>query len=63
VSIDRKKGIVSFSQLLKAYNLFTDNGSKVIQAIKPVIAKHATDGCGVFRTTWTCRIRLLHLLR
>jgi hypothetical protein len=54
---------VSFGQLLKlanqfrlsrkAYSLFEDNGSKVTQAIKPVIAKH----------TWTCRIRLLHFLR
>jgi hypothetical protein len=55
VPIDRKKGIVSFSQFQlgrKAYSLFADNGSKVTQAIKPVIAKHATDGCGRFSTSW-----------
>ena len=62
VPINRKKGIVSYSQLLKlanqfqlgrkAYSLFVDNGSKVSKAVKPIVAKHATDSCDKFCTSW-----------
>ena len=34
----------------KVCNLFADNGRKIINHVKPIITKHATDG--VFRNSW-----------
>jgi hypothetical protein len=56
------KGVENFSQMLeigerfdvgrKAFTMFSEKGSRITGRVKPLIAKHATDDDGIFRTRW-----------
>jgi hypothetical protein len=62
IPIERRKGVYNFDQLLsltqefnlgnKAYSLFGEKGRGIIQILKPILHKNATDENGVFTSNW-----------
>jgi hypothetical protein len=62
IPVERRKGVNNFDQLLrlaqeynlgnKAYTLFGEKGRGIVQIVKPILRKNATDEFGVFTSNW-----------
>jgi hypothetical protein len=62
IPVERRRGIVNFDQLLglaqefnlgsKVISMLEERGHGLIEKIKPIITKHATDENGEFNRNW-----------